>query len=330
MPALKTEVTEIVTGLAMCGRADLDIALQHRPPELLNVDDATWARITDAWDKRQLGQEFFAAWANGFAFLKARTGLRGKAPLRVEWKGPHKAPGDERVPADLRIDHVYLVSCKYLSSILHNASPSSLFDHRLGATPEGRFGDWFAEVAPAEFQALYESVRNDALPARAVDMTREERRALSETLKPGWPDGALARYQAMTTVVAEVSARRWRHQLGKALAREEMAWRLLRLQAAPYFVLGTTEGATLRVRVGTPWDWRQRFDLQTFDVAPETGGQPRVSWRLAVHDRETDEDRVAAGHVEVRWSHGRFGQPPEAKVYLDTPHRDVPGYFPLD
>ena len=32
-------------------------------------------------------------------------------------------------------------------------------------------------------------------------------------------------------------------------------------------VLGTTEGATLRVRVGTPWDWRQRFDLKAFDVA---------------------------------------------------------------
>ncbi len=242
MPALKTEVTEIVTGLAMCGRADLDIALQHRPPELLNVDDATWGRVTGAWERRELGQEFFAAWANGFAFLKARSGLRGKAPLRVEWKGPHKAPGDERVPADLRVDHVYLVSCKYLSSILHNASPSALFDHRLGATPEGRFANWYAEVAPDEFQALYATVRNDALPARATDMTRDERRALSETLKPGWPDGALGRYEEMTAVVAEASASRWRHQLGKALAREEMAWRLLRLQAAPVLRAGHDRG----------------------------------------------------------------------------------------
>jgi hypothetical protein len=35
------------------------------------------------------------------------------------------------------------------------------------------------------------------------------------------------------------------------------------------------------------------------------------------------------GHVEVRWSHGRFCGPPEAKVYLDTPHQAVPGYFAL-
>jgi hypothetical protein len=34
--------------------------------------------------------------------------------------------------------------------------------------------------------------------------------------------------------------------------------------------------------------------------------------------------------VELRWSHGRFGGPPEAKVYLDTPHHEVPGYHSLD
>jgi hypothetical protein len=329
VPALRTEITEIVTGLAMCGMADVGKGLQHRPPQLLNVDEATWGRVTDAWHRREYGQEFFAAWNNGFAFLEAREGLRGNVPLRVEWKGPHKAPGDERVPADLRVDHVYLVSCKYLSQILHNAAPSSLFDHRLGVN-ETRIANWYAEVAPAEYQALYAAVRNDALPATPGELTRDERRALSETLKHGWPDGALGLYEELAAIVARQSAARWQAQLGKAVAREEMAWRLLRLQGAPYFVLGTTDNDTLRVRVGTPWDWRQRFQLQAFDVEPEAGGQPRVAWRVAVHDRESGEDRLAAGHVEVRWSHGRFGQPPEAKVYLDTPHRDVPGYFPLD
>lgn len=329
MPALRTEITEIVTGLAMCGMADVGKALQHRPHQLNNVDDATWGRVTDAWDRREYGQEFFAAWNNGAAFLEAKEGLRGNVPLRVEWKGPHKPPGDERVPADLRVDHVYLISCKYLSQILHNAGPSTLFDHRL-APADARIANWYAEVAPAEYRALYAAVRNDALPHDPAELTRAERRALSETLKPGWPDGARELYEELAAVVARASADRWRAQLGRAVAREEMAWRLLRLQGAPYFVLGTTDGDTLRVRVGTPWDWRQRFRLLAFEVDPEPGGQPRVGWRLAVHDRESDTERVAAGHVEVRWSHGRFGQPPEAKVYLDTPHRDVPGYFALD
>lgn len=41
------------------------------------------------------------------------------------------------------------------------------------------------------------------------------------------------------------------------------------------------------------------------------------------------QTREVSGHVEVRWSHGRFGGPPEAKGYLDTSHHLVPGYFPL-
>ena len=32
----------------------------------------------------------------------------------------------------------------------------------------------------------------------------------------------------------------------------------------------------------------------------------------------------------MRWSHGRFAQPPEAKVYLDTPMAQLPGYHRLD
>jgi hypothetical protein len=35
------------------------------------------------------------------------------------------------------------------------------------------------------------------------------------------------------------------------------------------------------------------------------------------------------GRVEIRWSHGRFSGSPEAKVYLDTPHVEVPGYHAL-
>jgi hypothetical protein len=46
--------------------------------------------------------------------------------------------------------------------------------------------------------------------------------------------------------------------------------------------------------------------------------------------RATGEERTVEGHVELRWSHGRFSGPPEAKVYLDTPHEQVPGYHPLE
>jgi hypothetical protein len=62
----------------------------------------------------------------------------------------------------------------------------------------------------------------------------------------------------------------------------------------------------------------------------QAGGQPRVGWVAHVRDRATNEVHEVAGHIEVRWSHGRFSGPPEAKGYLDTPHHLVPGYFSLE
>jgi hypothetical protein len=55
-----------------------------------------------------------------------------------------------------------------------------------------------------------------------------------------------------------------------------------------------------------------------------------VNWNARVRRRADAAETVVAGHVEVRWSHGRFCGPPEAKVYLDSAHADVPGYFPLE
>jgi hypothetical protein len=85
----------------------------------------------------------------------------------------------------------------------------------------------------------------------------------------------------------------------------------------------------MRLRVDTPWDWRQAYRFRRLQVGPQEGGQPRVSWSVVYEDRRTDEERVVRGHVEIRWSHGRFAQPPEAKVYLDSRHEDVPGYHGL-
>ena len=62
----------------------------------------------------------------------------------------------------------------------------------------------------------------------------------------------------------------------------------------------------------------------------EEAGQPKIGSRATVRDHEAAIETNVDGHVEVRWSHGRFAQAPEAKVYLDTPHTHVPGYLHLD
>jgi len=85
----------------------------------------------------------------------------------------------------------------------------------------------------------------------------------------------------------------------------------------------------MRLRIDTPWDWRESFRLSSLEISPQARGQPLVGWSAIYIVKATGEERTVQGHVEIRWSHGRFGQPPEAKVYLDSPHEDVPGYHEL-
>jgi len=336
VPAEKTEVTEVVTGLALFGGATPREALASPPPGFANVSPEVWARLARLEREGGFRVEFAAAWANGRALLQARHGLRERTPLLVEWKGGQRSPGDEVVPADLRVDHVYMVSCKYLSKILINASPAHLFDRALSGGHGVRGSDWYAEVAPDAYQALYDRVRGElprdlGLPPFAADLTVDHRRVLKEFSPKGrWGTSVESVYRAFAAEVARVSAARWKVALSSKRDREAMLWRLLRIGSAPYFVLGSSGDRSLRLRVATPWDWRQAFDLRRFEVWGDDAGQPVVRWRADVHDRLAGEERPVGGHVQVRWSHGRFAQPPEAKVYLDTPHHRVPGYFPLE
>jgi hypothetical protein len=398
VPSDRTTVTELGTGLGMLGAGQIDQAVRSRTSVMHSLSPEMWDHLERLRAGGAYDAEFHAAWANGQAFLTADDGLRGRLPQIVEWKGTGRAPGDEVAPVDLRVDHVYLVSCKYLSNILFNVSPTSVFDALLFSGP-GRGaralrelapggGDWYAEVAAGEYQALYECVRlaarqaeetpaaswpahsprseqsgppradvalpgldaGDAatantsgshrgrsvppalreLPRRAVDLTVPEREALGQWLRSGWPAGAKDLYAELSATVARASARRWEAAMAhRGATGETMLWRLLRIGSAPYFVLGSSSDRSLRLRIATSWDWRQNFQLISLSMEGQRGGQPRVGWEALVRDRISREVHSVVGHIEVRWSHGRFGGLPEAKGYLDTPHHLVPGYFTL-
>jgi hypothetical protein len=222
------------------------------------------------------------------------------------------------------------VSCKYLSRIVVNASPAHLFDRLLAGGYGKRGSDWFGVVAPAELSALYDAVRSSValtLPDDVAGCDVAQRRALATELRAGWPSSVAPLYDALCGAVAGRSAARWQSAI--ANNAERLLWRMLRIGSAPYYVLGVAADDVLRMRIATPWDWRQRYELCEFNTSAGDAGQPVVRWRALVRDRATRDDIPVEGHVEVRWSHGRFSGPPEAKVYLDTPHRAVPGYFPL-
>lgn len=329
MPSERTFVTELATGLGMFGHDDVETVMARRPESFV-LDAADWDRLSALWAQHRYGGEFVAGFLNGRAFLEAPDALNGRRPRVVEWTGGRRPPGDEVVPSDLRVDHVYLVSCKYLSGILHNPSPARLVDGLLSQAPVDDARDWYERVAPHEYQDLYElcAAIEPSLPAEATQLTKPQRRRLAIGLADGWPAHGIEAYERLCKAVSVRTAERWADTIARA-NQEIVVWRLLRIGSAPYFVLGTNRSGPMRLRIDTPWDWRQRFCLKRIDVDAQAGGQPRVGWRVHYEMRDTGEKRLVRGHVEIRWSHGRFSQPPEAKVYLDSRHGDVPGYHPL-
>jgi hypothetical protein len=333
MPGDRTLVTEIGTALGTLDLASIEDAVRARPDEV-QLPGRAWEDLDLVIASRRFAQDAVAAFANGVAFRRATDGLRGRRPRIIEWTGGRRPPGDEVAPIDLRIDHVFLISCKYLSANITNTSPARVFDGLLAMRRTWATTDWYELVAGDEYQALYDAcvdaVRLVDLPAAPADLTSRERRSLRDALRArAYPMSARAAYGALCDRVSAASAERWRHAL-EAIEPELMLWRLLRIGSAPYFVLGAHRGGAMRLRVANPWDWRDQFDLLDFEVRAAVAGQPRVDWRAHCEDRRSHRSHFVEGHVEIRWSHGRFSQPPEAKIYLDTPHSEVPGYFPLE
>lgn len=340
----RTTVTELGTALGMLPFDGPAAVLDARPPELA-VSSDVWERLSQLHRGGLFAEEFASAWANGRAFLESADALRGRQPLLVEWTGSRRPPGDEIAPVDLRVDHVYLVSCKYLSRIIANASPARLFDGLMATTGDWTTGDWYQEVAPDAYRRLYRACRAaaglDELPDDPADMTPGDRRRLRHALPARvHPPEARQAYAALCREVSVASARRWAQNVVTSAARERLAWRLLRIGNAPYYVLGADPRRPLRLRVASPWDWRQAYQLVGLDIRPAEAGQPQVDWTITYRhrppvgngSRTRQPGRIGhvKGHVEVRWSHGRFSQPPEAKVYIDTPSDELPGYFPID
>ena len=333
MPSEKTLVTELATALGMVGLPTVEGVLATRPACLSTIDGATWVRLRELFEGGSHADAFASGFANGRAFLEADDALAGRIPRRIEWTGGYRLPGDEAVPLDLRIDHVYLVSCKYLSKVLQNASPARLAEGLLTNRHLDDRRDWYERVAPVEYQALYaaslEATGAVGFPHLVTDLDVAERSRLSPLLDGRtWPEGTQDRYRDLCRTVSTETARIWRSSVRRS-DRESMLWRLLRIGSAPYYVLGSDGRDSMRLRVDTPWDWRQRYTLETFEIDAQEFGQPRVGWSAVCADLRRGGHREVRGHIQIRWSHGRFRQRPEAKVYLDTPHAEVPGYNPL-
>ena len=223
--------------------------------------------------------------------------------------GGPTTPGDEVAPVDLRIDHVYLVSCKYLSRNIANPSPARLFDGLLVTSATWAQTDWYQVVAPDEYRRLYEACRTSTgledLPDDPVDLTVEDRQRLRDALRPrSYPADAQEAYRALCDAVSVASAERWRANASGEGAQERLLWRLLRIGNASYFLLGADAKRSLRLRIASPWDWRQTYRFERLDIEAASAGQPQVDWAATYLERATsaaqERARPRGGALEPR------------------------------
>ena len=265
------------------GRCPSPTPRSHWParPRQLRVGDEVWDHLASIAASGRFATELSSAFANGRALLDAPDGLRGRTPLVIEWTGGRRPPGDEVAPIDLRIDHVYLISCKYESDILANASPARLFDgllatvgnvgpHRLVRGGRSRRVGRPLPVLPGRDRArpACRRHRRSAVGKRSDGCATPWAAGPTRTPSHAPPTPTLCR------AVSHASARRWAEQLeSSGIARETMLWRLLRIGSAPYFVLGHDRrtGLPARYRIASPWDWREQFELSAFSVSPSPG-----------------------------------------------------------
>ena len=340
MPDDRTVVTELATALGMVGCSDFETAVGERP-DVLKVDGHVWERLKEILSTGTHRKLAATAFTNGAFFAAHEDGLNGRIPLHIEWSGGRRIPGDQPVPADLSVDHVYMISCKYLSRILYNTAPARIFDDALAPASTSRYPDWYQSVAPHELDVLYrrllEVLNMRDMPGTYLGFEKVHRTRLRQSMKEhqkehdikGLPTDVRAEYRSLIDRVSRSSTLRWRYALEKVTHPELMFWRLLRIYSSTYFILGIDSQRTMRLRVMTPWEWRQSYKLLSFSVFAASKGQPRVDWVADYSHRSSKDHGRVRGHVEIRWSHGPFMGVPEAKVYLDTSHQQVPGYRSL-
>ena len=334
MPDDRTFITELTTALGMLGGTDALEAVTSRP-RALRLSDDHWTKLTRLIEEGKNSAEVEAAFENGRAFLHSPDALRQRRPILIEWTGGRRPPGDEVAPIDLRIDHVFLVSCKYLSANIANPSPGRLFEGLLATSGEWGRGDWYMETAPKELVELYLECRSWAglfdLPDDPTELDLADRKRLRQALPPRGLSAASSRFlpislhRGQRRICEEMDRcdRPLREPRAGALAAAaDRECAVLparrRLQevapAAHLEPLGLAPGVQVprasRSRLPAPASHRSIRSPLTKTAPPDRRGEVR-------------------GHVEVRWSHGRFVHPPEAKIYLDTPTDELPGYHQL-
>jgi site-specific DNA-methyltransferase (adenine-specific) len=275
--------------------------------------------------------------------------LRARYPLfstvsSICWCGPEKQARTDSGARDLIAANTP-ISIKAGSNILLNRSPAFVFESLPQGLPSpDRSENWYLLVDPSGYQELYSSVRNIRLvrfdyPESVEEFehvysksNRKEIESEISKLVGGEKAKFDELYLAMCRRVAEASAELFNRNFLTAMdglspkwVIESIAKNLFRIDSVEYVMAGVTGSKVYAIKMPSLSRWKKEWEIVGVQATPDLSrGQSVVKIIVQYKNKKETTVYEASFHVEIRWSHGKFVQAPEAKLYKDFKWVDVP------
>lgn len=259
----------------------------------------------------------------------------------VRWYGPFHQSRTVTTPQDL-VMAATAISVKENSMVVFNLSPYNLFiSIPSGLVLASKTENWYSRTAPNEYQSLFELV-NEKTGFSSV--SEFDRRATKEVVKglqthikhldEAQTSQFGQQYVELCTHVSLASANIFNQTLEATLQtvhgtslKDELLRYFLRLDAMPYVLIGLERNRPFSILVPSITQWKREWQLGEITAASDpSAGQSVVRFSLVVTRGRARTGTTLPFHAEIRWSHGKFGGNPEAKLYRDFAWRDVPGF----
>lgn len=263
----------------------------------------------------------------------------------VQWCGPERQSRTDTGARDLIVANTP-ISVKASSNVLANKSPSYVFECLPQGTPApDRSENWYMLTDPHGYQSLYSFIRNirlarfDGFPESVEEFERvashrerDELRQEIDKLSPSQRASFNSLYIAMCRKVAEESAKLFNQNFLSAMRGPTSRWvienivrNLFRLDSVSYIMAGTMGSKVYAIKLPSLTQWKKDWEIVDVHAIPElTREQSRVQLIVKYRQKKTNDIHSALFHVEIRWSHGKFMQSPEAKIYKDFNWDNIP------
>jgi hypothetical protein len=106
---------------------------------------------------------------------------------------------------------------------------------------------------------------------------------------------------------------------------ESVAKNLFRLDSTEYIMAGESGKNGYAIKMPSLSEWKREWEIIDILAMPDiTRGQSVVLLDVKYKRKKESSEYHANFHIEVRWSHGKFSQSPEAKLYKDFNWGSIP------